>query len=931
MLYTIHQLLFVSLIIGIASAIIVWMVNRSRMLRLFTRQRTEIDAMLAWRAVEHENALIAANESLRVSNDQRRDVEQRLHRLRTEVNQRVGQYDDTIANLHRNLRTHQEKLREAQRRADAGDEAVVGERRAREVAELRLGEAKAKIEAFEAEVVELKAMVRGSNHDTMLMLEQQVRDLSEAKRELEVRFKTSQAAVGDRVALERRLVETQERLRAAEGELSGAKSELSRARVAHQAKSAVLEGRIRDYEQELEFAEARIDAVAAEQAEAQKQELDALQGKLSEAHRQLRIGREHIEERDEELDRLEEEIEELRAAVAKGDTDVEAELRKQVTAMGAELEGMEQGLAAAKGEAESAAAELAAAKEQSEAAEAELAAAQIANAAFEVGASENQQELGRLRGEVQDLTAELGAARELAEERGAELEALRGELAAAGAGGAGEASAASSGDPRVAELTEKLRLSEAAVLRLEDELDSARVEILTAQSLPLSAEDETLREALEKELMEVRVRVAELEAAAVAREELAESQAGIHRQEHASMEQALISAIDDLNAERQRSQAMEAQLRSAELRAAGSGDVTQAEVERLEAAHAAQVETMAARLAEAESRLEEAGIIAQEHISAHDEELAGWHTRMQSYEVQLSQVNAQIAEQMGALVEVERSLSAAKAAQREAEAAAATAIEEAAAKSAMLAEAEQQRDTFSAQVDELIAARPVSRTDSRLLTALESERHELETRVVAMEEALKEASRVAAEAPVVAEKELADLRGQLGELARQLSAREGELAVAVRERDEQRARAEALVNDVATAEQVTQAEPVAAGLDELVAGLREQLRTQEEELGSLREELQRANHRIRAVSLLSEQEFDPEAPDDLKVIAGIGPVLERRLREAGFTSYRDLAVLDEAGLDALSGPMASLRNRIRREHWVVQAKKLHLAKHGEQL
>lgn len=928
MLYTIHQLLFVSLIIGIASAIIVWMVNRSRMLRLFTRQRTEIDAMLAWRAVEHENALIAANESLRVSNDQRRDVEQRLHRLRTEVNQRVGQYDDTIANLHRNLRTHQEKLREAQRRADAGDEAVVGERRAREVAELRLGEAKAKIEAFEAEVVELKAMVRGSNHDTMLKLEQQVRDLSEAKRELEVRFKTSQAAVGDRVALERRLVETQDRLRAAEGELSGAKSELSRVRVAHQAKSAVLEGRIRDYEQELEFAEARIDAVAAEQAEAQKQELDALQGKLSEAHRQLRIGREHIEERDEELDRLEEEIEELRAAAAKGDTDVEAELRKQVTAMGAELKGMEQGLAAAKAEAESAAAELAAVKEQAEAAEAELAAAQIANAAFEVGASENEQELGRLRGEVQELTAELGSARELAEQRDAELDALRGELAAAGAG---DASAGSSGDARVAELAEKLRLSEAAVLRLEDELDSARVEILTAQSLPLSAEDETLREALEKELMEVRVRVAELEAAAVAREELAQAQAGIHRQEHASMEQALISAIDDLNAERQRSQAMEAQLRSAEQKAAGRGATTQAEVERLEEAHSVEVEAMAARLAKAESRLEEAGIIAQEHISAHDEELAGWHTRMQSYEVQLSQVNAQMAEQMGALVEVERSLSAAKAAQREAEAAAAAAIEEAAAKSAMLAEAEQQRDTFSAQVDELIAARPVSRTDSRLLTALESERHELETRVVAMEEALKEASRVAAEAPVVAEKELADLRGQLGELARLLSAREEELAVAVRERDEQRARAEALVNAAATAEQVTPAEPATAGDDELIAGLREQLRAQEEELGSLRDELQRANHRIRAVSLLSEQEFDPEAPDDLKVIAGIGPVLERRLREAGFTSYRDLAILDDAGLEALSGSMASLRNRIRREHWVVQAKKLHLAKHGEQL
>ena len=925
MLYTIHQLLFVSLIIGIASAIIVWMVNRSRMLRLFVRQRTEIDAMLAWRAVEHENALIAANESLRVSNDQRRDVEQRLHRLQTEVNQRVGQYDDTIANLHRNLRAHQEKLREAQRRADTGDEAVVGERRAREVAELRLGEAKAKIEAFEAEVIDLKAMVRGSNHDTMLMLEQQVRELSEAKRELEVRFKTSQAAVGDRVALERRLVETQDRLRAAEGELSGAKSELSRARVAHQAKSAVLEGRVRDYEQEIEFAEARIDAVAAEQAEAQRQELDALQGKLSEAHRQLRIGREHIEERDEELDRLEEEIEELRAAAAAGDTDVEATLRKRVAEVEAEVKGLEQSLVEAKGEAESAAAELVAAKEQAESVEAELAAAQIANAAFEVGISENEQELDRLHSAAQELTSELAAAKEYAKECQAEVEGLCEELAAARAG---DADTEGSDDGRLAEMAEDLRRAQAAVLRLEDELDSARVEILTAQSLPLSDEDETLREALHKELTEVRVRVAELEAAAVAREELAQTEAGIHRQQNVSMEQALISAIDDLNAERQRVQAMEGQLRAAELKAAGRGDETRAELEGRDAAREAEVEAMRVRLAEAESQLEEAGLIAQVHISARDEELAEWHTRMQGYEAQLSQVNGQMAVQMGALVELERSLSAAKAAQREAAEAAAAAIEEVAVKSAMLAEAERQRDTFSAEVDELSAARPTaSRTDSRLLTALESERHELETRVVAMEEALKEASRVAAEAPAVAEQELADLRGQLGELARQLSVRDEELAVAVRER----ARAEALVVDSATAEPVTEAQPRVEGQEELVAGLREQLRAQEEQLSSLHEELLRANHRIQAVSLLSEQEFDPDAPDDLKVIAGIGPVLERRLREAGFNSYRDLALLDEAGLEALSGPIASLRNRIRREHWVVQAKKLHLAKHGEQL
>ncbi|MCA9637117.1 MAG: hypothetical protein KC420_13915, partial [Myxococcales bacterium] len=271
MLYTVHQLLFVSLIIAIASAIITWMLNRNRTLRLLTRQRTELDARLAWRAVEHENTLIAANESLRVSNEARRDAEMRLEQLRGEIGQRIAQYDDTIANLHRNLRNHQDRLRDAQRRADGGDERLAGESRLREVAELRLRELQEKHSAAEAEVIRLKSALRGSGHETMLELEKQVRELSESNRELEVRLKTAQAAVGDRTGLERRIVEAQDQARALEGELGATRGELSRLRVAHQAKVAVLEGRIRDFEKEIEFAEARIDQVVAEQAAAHKE------------------------------------------------------------------------------------------------------------------------------------------------------------------------------------------------------------------------------------------------------------------------------------------------------------------------------------------------------------------------------------------------------------------------------------------------------------------------------------------------------------------------------------------------------------------------------------------------------------------------------------------------------------------------------------
>ena len=38
----------------------------------------------------------------------------------------------------------------------------------------------------------------------------------------------------------------------------------------------------------------------------------------------------------------------------------------------------------------------------------------------------------------------------------------------------------------------------------------------------------------------------------------------------------------------------------------------------------------------------------------------------------------------------------------------------------------------------------------------------------------------------------------------------------------------------------------------------------------------------------------PGAPDDLKLIVGVGPVLERMLQQLGVTTYRQIALLDRA-------------------------------------
>ena len=574
MSYTIYQLLFVSLITGIASAVIAWMINRSRTMQQLRHQRREIDAYLAWRALEEENAIKTATEALRSSDEQRRELEQHLHRLRDEINQAVGQYDETIANLHRNLRTHQDKLRDAQRRAEAGDTAILGERRAREIAELRLREAKSKIEAFEAEIIELKSALRSSDHGTVMILRAQLQELSAAKVEAEARLREIESADDDRSALAEELAKAHEKQSAADHQIEQLRSELMRLRLAFRSETDLLRTCLQDTEKELEFAEARIDAITVEHAQAHAQAIAELKQSFAATERELIEARQKLEER-EQRPKLPEEQRPC------------------------------------------------------------------------------------------DATASMPHTRERAE-----------------------------------------------------------------------------HDAQLQELLASRIRIAELKAATVAAEEEMLAERTVYRQEHDSMEKALTRALADLEAEHARADELAAQLAAAEALAT----------------------------------------TPTEDPTAHSRELA----------------------------------------------------------------------------------------------ALVAERHELECRVVAMEEALREAVRIAAQAPVTAAEDLAQTKLQLEEAAQAIAAKDQELA-------------------------------------------------------ELRGQAQRTDLRIQAVTLLSEAEFDPNSPDDLKVISGVGPVLEGKLHGAGITSYRQLAALDDAALDEPSGPLASLRNRIRREHWIVQAKKLHLAKHGEQL
>jgi predicted flap endonuclease-1-like 5' DNA nuclease len=71
------------------------------------------------------------------------------------------------------------------------------------------------------------------------------------------------------------------------------------------------------------------------------------------------------------------------------------------------------------------------------------------------------------------------------------------------------------------------------------------------------------------------------------------------------------------------------------------------------------------------------------------------------------------------------------------------------------------------------------------------------------------------------------------------------------------------------------------------------------------------------------------SPDDLKLIVGIGPVLERMLQQLGIATYRQIARWSERDIDEMDARLHEFPGRIRRDGWVAQARALHRSKYGE--
>lgn len=62
--------------------------------------------------------------------------------------------------------------------------------------------------------------------------------------------------------------------------------------------------------------------------------------------------------------------------------------------------------------------------------------------------------------------------------------------------------------------------------------------------------------------------------------------------------------------------------------------------------------------------------------------------------------------------------------------------------------------------------------------------------------------------------------------------------------------------------------------------------------------------------------------DDLKIVKGIGPVLERWLHGRGIFTFAALAALSDSEIDALDHKLEDFPGRIKREEWVPQARQI---------
>lgn len=69
-------------------------------------------------------------------------------------------------------------------------------------------------------------------------------------------------------------------------------------------------------------------------------------------------------------------------------------------------------------------------------------------------------------------------------------------------------------------------------------------------------------------------------------------------------------------------------------------------------------------------------------------------------------------------------------------------------------------------------------------------------------------------------------------------------------------------------------------------------------------------------------------PDDLKLIKGVGPVLEGMLNELNIRTFSQIAAFDDDDIAMVTAALTKFKERVTRDNWVDQAKELLAEHHG---
>lgn len=132
-----------------------------------------------------------------------------------------------------------------------------------------------------------------------------------------------------------------------------------------------------------------------------------------------------------------------------------------------------------------------------------------------------------------------------------------------------------------------------------------------------------------------------------------------------------------------------------------------------------------------------------------------------------------------------------------------------------------------------------------------------------------------------------------------------------------------------------------AGLEEMIGS--EQTRVDPVDADTLDDDMDASNQCIEDDTPVEEifEKFDEAsdddvgelndiARDDLKLIKGVGPAIEKTLNEMGISRFDQIAQMSEYDIDRVAHRLKGFRSRIYREDWIGQARDLHNEKAGGQ-